>query len=370
MGGSVHGGDTRLVVARTNSEERLSTLYVPRGSEQIPIGQLNCGDIGIVTKLAQAQTGDTLADRQHVVSLPRIEFPNPLFAVAVHPKSKNDTAKLSPSLTRICEEDPSLSWGAESATSEMILRGMGQTHIETAIAKLHNKFAVDVETTVPKVAYQETITRHGQSRYRHKKQTGGAGQFAEIEMAVEPSSPGAGYEFEWKVFGGAISSSYQTSIEKGIRSVMESGVVAGYHVHDVKAVVLDGKEHPVDSKPIAFEIAARRVFRDAFEQANPVLLEPIYRFTIIVPEDNAGDVMGNLNTKRAQIVGVDQVGNKAVITADAPLVEMQRYSNDLRSLTQGRGIYELKFERYANVPTQLAQAIIAKHKAEKKEEEE
>lgn len=370
MGDAVHGGDTRLMVARTNSEERLSTLYIARGTEQSPIGQINTGDIGIVTKLAQAQTGDTLCDRAHIVELPRIEFPNPLFTVAVHPKSKNDTAKLSPSLTRICEEDPSLSWGSEPSTSEMILRGMGQTHIEVAIAKLHNKFGVDVETTIPKVAYLETITKHGQARYRHKKQTGGAGQFAEIEMSVEPSTPGAGYEFEWKVFGGAVSSSYQTSIEKGIRSVLETGVVAGYHVSDVKATVVDGKEHAVDSKPIAFEIAARHVFRDAFEQANPVLLEPIYRFTIIIPQDNAGDVMGNLNTKRAQIVTMDQVGTKAVITADAPLAEMQRYSTDLRSLTQGRGVYELKFERYANVPSNLAQAIITKHKAEKKEEEE
>ncbi len=370
MNGSLHGGDTRLVVSRTNSEERISTVYVPRGQEQMPIGQLNCGDLGIVTKLAQAQTGDTLCDRQHVVALPHIEFPNPLFAVAVHPRSKNDTAKLSPSLTRICEEDPSLHWNTEAATSEMILRGMGQNHIEVAIAKLHNKFGVDVETTIPKVEYHEAITKHGQSRYRHKKQTGGAGQFAEIEMAVEPTAPGAGYEFEWKVFGGAISNSYQSSIEKGIRSVMETGVVAGYTVSDVKCMVLDGKEHPVDSKPIAFEICSRRVFREAFELAGPILLEPIYRFTIFVPEDNAGDVMGNLNTKRAQIVSMEQVGNKAVITADAPLAEMQRYSNDLRSLTQGRGIYEQKFDRYAQVPSHLAQAIITKHKAERKEEEE
>jgi elongation factor G len=370
MGGTLHSGDTRLVIPRTNTEERISTLYVTRGSEQIPIGQLNCGDIGVVTKLAQAQTGDTLCDRQHIVELPRIQFPNPLFAVAVHPKSKNDTAKLSPSLTRIVEEDPSLSWGTEAATAEMILRGMGQNHIEVAIARLHNKFAVDVETTIPRVEYHETIVKRGQSRYRHKKQTGGAGQFAEIEMAVEPSAPGEQYVFEWKVFGGAISSSYQSSIEKGIRSVLETGVVAGYPVYDVKCQVLDGKEHPVDSKPIAFEIAARRVFREAFEQAGPVLLEPIYRFNITVPEDHAGDVMGNLNTKRAQIVSMDQAGNKAIITADAPLSEMQRYSTDLRSLTQGRGFYDMKFERYANVPSHLAQAIIAKHKAEMKEEEE
>jgi elongation factor G len=302
--------------------------------------------------------------------LPRIEFPNPLFAVAVHPRTKNETAKLSPSLTRVCEEDPSLSWNMEMATSEMILRGMGQNHIEVAIAKLHNKFGVDVDTTIPKVEYHETITKHGQARHRHKKQTGGAGQFAEIEMAVEPTAPGEEYEYQWKVFGGSISNSFQGSIEKGIKSVMETGVIAGYRVHDVKSMVLDGKEHPVDSKPIAFEICARRVFREAFEQAGPVLLEPIYRFTIMVPEGSAGDVMGNLNTKRAQIISMDQRGSKTVITADAPLAEMLRYATDLRSLTQGRGYYEQKFERYAQVPSQLAQVIIAKHKAEKKEEED
>jgi elongation factor G len=368
--GPVKSGETRLVNVRTNDEERIAALFVQRGKEQITVPLLHVGDIGTVAKLGSALTNDTLCDRAHCVQMPGIEFPNPLFSVAIHPKTKNDAAKISASLVRLCEEDPSLRHLNDLSTKETLLLGMGQAHIDVAVHHLHNKFSVDVETTVPKVSYRETILRHGQSRYRHKKQTGGAGQFAEIEMAVEPSDPGAGYVFEWKVFGGAISGSYQTSIEKGIKQVMENGVVAGYPVSDVKCIVLDGKEHAVDSKPIAFEIAARNVFREAFAEANPQLLEPIYRFTIIVPEASAGDVMGNLKTKRAQIIGMDQRANKTVITADAPLAEMQRYSTDLRSITQGRGIFDMQFEHYAPVPPNLAQTIIAKHKAEAKPDDE
>lgn len=368
--GPVKGGDTRLVNVRSNDEERIATLFVQRGKEQIVTPILHVGDIGTVTKLNSVLTSDTLCDRAHCVNLAPIEFPNPLFAVAVHPKTKNDAAKISSSLVRLCEEDPSLRHTNDASTKETLLLGLGQAHIDVAVHHLHNKFGADVETTIPKVSYRETILKHGQSRYRHKKQTGGAGQFAEIEMAVEPSAPGAGYEFEWKVFGGAISGSYQTSIEKGIRQVLETGVVAGYPVGDVRCIVLDGKEHAVDSKPIAFEIAARNVFREAFEAAGPVLLEPIYRFIIIVPEASAGDVMSNLKTKRAQIIGMDQRGNKTVITADAPLAEMQRYSTDLRSITQGRGIFDMQFEHYAALPPNLAQPIIAKHKAERKVEDE
>ena len=368
--GPIKGGDTRLVNNRTNEEERIASIFVQRGKEQITVPLLHAGDIGTAAKLTSALTNDTVSDRGHAVQLPPIEFPNPLFSVAIQPKTKNDAGKISASLVRLCEEDPSLRHTNDSSTKETLLLGMGQAHIDVAVHHLHNKFGVDVDTTVPKVSYRETILKHGQSRYRHKKQTGGAGQFAEIEMAVEPSEPGAGYVFEWKVFGGAISGSYQTSIEKGIKQVMENGVVAGYPVGDVKCIVLDGKEHAVDSKPIAFEIAARNVFREAFEQANPQLLEPIYRFTIIVPEASAGDVMGNLKTKRAQIIGMDQRANKTVITADAPLAEMQRYSTDLRSITQGRGIFDMVFDHYAPMPPNLAQTIIAKHKAEARPDEE
>lgn len=246
----------------------------------------------------------------------------------------------------------------------MVLMGMGPAHIDVAVSRLKSKFGVEVDTSIPKVPYRETISRRGEARHRHKKQTGGAGQFAEIEMAVEPATPGENFEFQWKVVGGSISHSYESSIEKGVRQVLDTGVIAGYKVSGVRAQVLDGKEHAVDSKPIAFEIAARSVFREAFEQASPSLLEPIYEFVIFVPDTYAGDVMSALKTKRAQVMGMDQRGNKTVITAHAPLAEMQRFGNDLRSLTQGRGVFELKFDRYARVPPALAEPIIAKHKAE------
>ena len=216
--GPISGGDNRLIVTRSNSEERITTLHVPRGKEQIQVPTLHVGDLGVVTKLNSALTGDTLCDKQHHLGLPSITFPNPLLAMAVHPKSKNDTAKLSPSLTRLCEEDPSLQWHNDPITHETVLFGMGQSHVEVAVHHLHNKFGVDVETSLPKVPYRETIMKMGQARYRHKKQSGGAGQFGEVEMSVEPTEPGAGYEFGWKVFGGAVSSSYQASIEKGINS--------------------------------------------------------------------------------------------------------------------------------------------------------
>lgn len=368
--GPIKSGDLRLINARTGEEERIGSLFVQRGKEQVPATILHVGDIGTLTKLGNVQTGDTLCDKAHGVTLPGIAFPNPLFAVAVHPKSKSDASKLSTSLARLCEEDPSLRTVYDASTKETLLLGMGQAHIDVAVHHLHNKFGVDVETTIPKVSYRETITRHGQSRYRHKKQTGGAGQFAEIEMMVEPTEPGAGYAFEWKVFGGAISSSFQPSIEKGIKQVMETGVLAGYPIVDVKCTVLDGKEHPVDSKPIAFEICARRVFRDAFMNASPVLLEPIYHFRIVVPEAAQGDVITILRTKRAQIVSMDQHGSRAIIEAEAPLAEMQRFSNDLRSVTQGRGFYTMEFDHYAPVPHHIAQAIIAQHTAAAQSEEE
>ncbi len=368
--GPVRGGDTRLVNARTNEEERIATLLVPRGKEQFPVPILHVGDIGVLPKLSSAQTSDALCDRAHCAALPPIEFPNPLYAVALYPKSKNDAAKISTALARLCEEDPSLRHVNDPSTKETLLLGLGQAHVDVAIHHLQTHFGVEVDATLPKISYRETVTKRGQARYRHKKQTGGAGQFAEIEMIVEPSTPGAGYEFEWQVFGGAISSSFQPSIEKGIKQVMETGVLAGYPIIDVKCIVLDGKEHPVDSKPIAFEICARHVFKMAFEQAGPVLLEPIYTFTIVVPEANQGDVMANLKTKRAQIIGMDHRGNKAIIEAQAPLAEMQRYGNDLRSLTQGRGFYTMKFDHYAPVPPNIAQAIIAKYRAERHAEEE
>jgi elongation factor G len=237
-----------------------------------------------------------------------------------------------------------------------------------AVHRLQAKYGVNVQTDVPKVPYQETITKSASSMYRHKKQTGGAGQFAEVHMRLDPQPHGAGYAFTSEVFGGAISSSFYPSIEKGVKSVMERGVIAGYPVVDVKAVVFDGKEHPVDSKDIAFQTAGREVFKLAFKSANPVLLEPIFVVEVSVPEEYMGDVMSDFNTRRGRVLGMEQKGNRTVIRASVPQAEVMRYSTDLRSMTQGRGTYTVQFDRYEPVPSHLAQEIVAQHKEEADEE--
>jgi elongation factor G len=240
---------------------------------------------------------------------------------------------------------------------------MGDQHIDVAIRKAESKFQTSLYTELPKVPYQETITKHGEATYRHKKQTGGAGQFGEVSMRIEPL-PNADYEFSNDVFGGAVSSSYMPAIEKGIKSVMKEGAVAGYPVKNVKVSVYDGKEHPVDSKPVAFEIAGREAFKLCVKDASPVLLEPIMDVRIVVPEANMGDVMGDMNTRRARIQGMDTEKGRSIVTAQVPLAEIQRYTTDLRSITGGRGVFTMEFSHYEVVPTHIAQEIIAARQKE------
>jgi elongation factor G len=356
--------DSRVHNSRSGEEERLGQLYVLRGKEQISVPHLRCGDIGAVAKLDSTVTGDTLCDEEHPVMLPGPVFPAPVYSVAVSPKSKSDQAKLGPTMSRICEEDPTLRWRQEPSTKEMLLQGMGDAHVGIAIQRMSNRFDVEVETSTPKVPYQETITRTHADRYRHKKQTGGAGQFAEVHLRVEPLPQGTGFEYDWEVRGGNISTGFQGSIEKGIKQVLDQGVIAGYPVVDVKAVVYDGKEHPVDSKDIAFQIAGREVFKKVVIGASPVLLEPIHRVSVTVPEEYTGDIIGDLNTRRAQVQGMDQRAGKTVISALAPFAEMQRYATDLRSLTQGRGLFSMTFDHYEQVPHHLQQEIVEAHKQE------
>ncbi len=359
--------DSRVWNARANQEERVGQLYVMRGKEQIPVDELKAGDIGGVAKLNVSLTNDTLCDRSRPLQLKPIEFPAPVYFVAVEPKTQSDLDKLGPALTRLTEEDPTLRWERRVETRQTVLGGLGDTHIDVAKNRLEQKFGVHIELVPPKVPYKETITKVATAQYRHKKQTGGAGQFAEVHLRVEPLPRGQEFEFGNEVFGGAISSSFMPSIEKGIRTVMEQGVIAGYPVTDVKAVVYDGKEHPVDSKDIAFQIAAREVFKLAVQKAGPVLLEPIYNVRIIVPEQYTGDVLGDLNTRRARVLGMEQERGKTVITAQVPLAEMLRYAIDLRSMTQGRGVYTMEFSHYEIVPDYIAQQIIAEAQKEKQE---
>ena len=356
--------DTRVWNVQKEAEERIGNLYVMRGKEQIPVKALHAGDIGTVPKLNVTGTGDTLAEKGHPLRLPQPEYPEALYRVAVVPQSQSDSTKLGPTLTRLCEEDMTLSWYQDGSTKQTILQGMGDQHIDVAIRKARSKFQLNLSTEPPRVPYRETITKKGTGKYRHKKQTGGAGQFAEVHMRVEPN-PDENYTFVWEVFGGAISSSFQPAIEKGIKNVMKEGILAGYPVVNVKIAVFDGKEHPVDSKPIAFEIASREAFKLAFQDAGPVLLEPIYQVRIIVPEENMGDVLSDLNTRRARVQGMDSEKGRSIIRAQVPLAEMLRYVTDLRSLTGGRGVFEMEFSHYEQVPAHIQQQIIDERRKEK-----
>ncbi len=360
--------DAQLADTRTGRSSRIANLFHVRGKDLQNTDELVAGDIGVITKLDDVLTGDTLSAPEQAFAIEPPPYPQPLYSVAITPVSQADSAKIGPSLHALTEEDPTLRSQTLSATKQTVLSGMGETHVDVAVHRLASKYGVHMETQVPKVAYQETITKSASSMYRHKKQTGGAGQFAEVHMRLDPQPHGQGYEFTSEVFGGTISSSFFPSIEKGIRSVLDNGVIAGYPVVDVKAVVFDGKEHPVDSKDIAFQTAGREVFKLAFKAANPVLLEPIYIIEVTVPEEYMGDVMSDFNTRRGRVLGMEQKGNRTVIRATVPQAEIMRYSTDLRSMTQGRGIYTTEFDRYEPVPSHLAQDVIAQHKEEVDEE--
>jgi elongation factor G len=360
--------DSRVLSADTGEEERLGQLSAPQGKEQIAVARISAGDIGVVAKLSETGTGHTLCDKDHPVKLAGIEFPTPIFSVAVSPKTKADSAKMGAGLTRVVDEDPTFEWHLERSTRQTILSGMGDAHIDIACRRLARKFGVEVLTAVPKVPYRETITRQAEDTYRHKKQTGGAGQFAQVTMRLDPVEPDTGFSYEWKVFGGAISTSFRPSIEKGIKSVLENGVLAGYPVVDVAVAITDGKEHPVDSKDIAFQIAGREGFKSAFMQAGPVLLEPLCEVAINVPEEYMGDILNDMNTRRGRVLGMDQRGGRSIVTAQVPLAEMQRYSTSLRAITQGRGVYTMKIVSYEQVPSHLTEEIIAAGKREAAEQ--
>lgn len=350
--------DSRVWNHSKGEEERLGSLYIMRGKDQEPVKNLHAGDIGIVAKLGETATGDTLGDKGHPLKIPMPEYPNALFTVAIQPKTQADSTKISPTLTRLTEEDLTLSWYQESSTNQTLLQGMGDQHIDVAIRKAETKFQVGLDTEIPRVPYRETITRTGNASYRHKKQTGGSGQFAEVHMQIEPLPEGE-FEFVNKVFGGAISSGFMPAIEKGVRSVLKSGVVAGYPVEKVRVAITDGKEHPVDSKAVAFEAAGREAFKLAVKDAGPVMLEPIVDIRITVPEASMGDVLGDLNTRRARVQGMETDRGRSVVTAQVPLAEVQRYTTDLRSMTGGRGVFTRTMSHYQVVPAHVTEELIA-----------
>ncbi|MGB7875003.1 MAG: elongation factor G [Anaerolineales bacterium] len=361
--------DERVWNQNKGEEERMSGLHIQRGKDQIAVKVVHSGDIASVAKLSVTATGDTFCDRGHPLTIPSPEYPSALYRVAIGPKTQADAAKISPSLTRLCEEDMTLSWYNEQATRQTILQGMGDQHIDVAIRRAETKFQVGLETFEPKVPYREGITRNASAQYRHKKQSGGSGQFGEVHLRIEPY-PDDDFEFTDELVGMNLSKSYLPAIEKGISAAMKQGVIAGYPMSNVKVIVYDGKEHPVDSKPVAFEIAGRGAFKEAVQDAGPVLFEPIMNVRVVVPESNMGDVMSDLNTRRGRVQGTESERGNTVVMAHVPLAEMLRYTTNIRSITGGRGYFTMEFDHYEIIPQHLAADIIEAHKQEMAEKEE
>jgi elongation factor G len=355
--------DAHLMNAKKNADERMANPHIMRGKDQFAVKVVHAGDIASVAKLSVTATGDTLAEKNHLVTIDPPKYPNALYRVAIQPKTQADAAKISGTLTRLCEEDMTLSWYNERATNQTILQGMGEQHIDVAVRRAGTKFQVNLVIAEPKVPYREGITRKASAQYRHKKQSGGAGQFGEVHLRIEPL-PEAEFEFTDELVGMNLSRSYLAPIEKSIRATMEHGVIAGYTMSNVKVIVYDGKEHPVDSKPIAFETAGREAFKIAVQEAGPVLFEPIYNVHITVPDAHMGDVMSDLNTRRGRVQGTESDRGSTVVIAHVPLAEMLKYTTQLRSFTGGRGHFTMEFDHYETVPSHLASGIIEAHKKE------
>jgi elongation factor G len=345
--------------------ERIGQLFIMRGKNQEPIPKIRAGDIGAVAKLNVTATGDTLSSREKPLKIVSISFPKPTFSEAVFPKGKSDLDKLGPSLAKMAEEEPTLQVHRDTDTNETILSGLGDTQLDVAAEKMARKFGVNVQLETPKVPYRETITTSTQAEYKHKKQTGGHGQYGHVFLELEPLPRGGGREFVDKVVGGRIPKNYIPAVEKGVNEAFEDGVLAHYPVADIKVTVYDGSFHPVDSSEICFKIAGAGALKKGLAEANPVLLEPIMNIKVSAPEDYTGDIIGDLNTKRAQVQGMIPENGINVIEAQVPLAEVQRYAIDLKSITQGKGSYTMEFSHYHEAPPAVAQKVIARKQAEK-----
>jgi len=367
LSGTLHA-ESVIANPRTGKSEKLTHLFRPQGKDQAEVRDAVAGDILQVSKVEGLNIGDTLCEDRETVTLPPMVFPAPMVAFAVEPKKRGDEAKISTSLTRIDESDPGFVVRRDSKTHELVITGMSNLHVDIMVERL-KRAGVEVLTKPPRIPYLETIAAKGDAKYRHKKQTGGAGQFAEVWMRVEPLERGKGFEFENEVVGGAVSQPFVASAEKGVRQAMEQGVIAGYPVVDVRVTVYDGKEHPVDSKDIAFQIAGRSAFKEAVMQAKPVLLEPVVLLEIMVPSQFIGDVTGDISSRRGRIQGTDSHGDMQIIKALVPQGEVAKYSSELRSMTGGAGSFTMEFSHYDVVPPKLAEQIIAQSKKDHEDKE-
>ena len=348
---------------RTRKDERIGQLYLIRGKEQIGVPLIGPGDIGSATRLGDVITNDTLASHDRVLQLAPIVFPKPSYSATIKPKTRADLDKLGSALHNVIEEDPSLLMSRDAQTGETILAGIGEPHLQIIADRMKRKFNVNVDLELPRVPYRETIRGKAEAQYRHKKQTGGAGQFGDVTLRVEPLPPDPTredpLEFVNGIVGGVIDRSFIPAVEKGVRAAMNEGVASGNHVVDVRVTLCDGKMHPVDSKDIAFQIAGHEAFKLAALKALPAIMEPVYMLEIVVPDQYAGDIMSDMTTRRGRVMGMLPDGSgRTTISAQAPLAEVQRYATDLRSLTQGRGRFSMAYDHYDDVPAHLAQGLI------------
>ena len=354
--------DTPCWNASRDHEERVGKLHVMQGKQQIPVAELRAGDIGAVAKLKDTCTGDTLSSKDHQIVLRHIDYPEAAIAFAVEPKARGDEDKLGTAVARIIEEDPSIRFHRDEQTKEFLISGQGQLHVEIVVHKLKKKYNVDVILHPPKVPYRETITRPADAHGRHKKQSGGHGQFADCKITIEPLARGGDFEFVDEIFGGSIPRQYIPAVEKGIQEARKKGYLAGFPVVDFRVRLKDGQYHDVDSSEMAFKIAGSMAFQQGMEQARPTLLEPVMHVDITAPVEYVGDLMGDLNSRRGRVEGVDADGETETVKARVPFSEMLLYGTTLRSITQGRGSFHMEFSHYEEVPRALQEKIITEAK--------
>ncbi|NJN64159.1 MAG: hypothetical protein HC882_04285 [Acidobacteria bacterium] len=353
--------------ATTSTAEKLSGLSAPHGKAGEKVSDLHAGDLGFVTKLKNTHTGDTLvSDKNHAAIVARIPFPKSVIAYAVHAGADDD--KVAAALQKLAFEDPTLTLERDRRSHELMLGGLGIDHLRTVMDKMKRRYGVSGQLQKPKIPYLETITKKASSMYRHKKQTGGAGQFAEVHMRIEPLPRGSDFVYVSEIVGGAISRNFWPSIEKGVRQMLENGVIAGFPLVDVKAVIFDGKEHPVDSKDVAFQVAGRQVFKKCVAEAGAVVLEPIMKVMVTCPDDAMGDILGDLSRRRGKVQGSDTVAGRTVITALVPMAEVLEYSSTLKSLTADRGSYDMELDHYERVPPDIQATLAAAHKPDESED--
>jgi len=363
--------DSTVLNGAKGVKERVGQLLLLRGKQQTPVESLGAGDMGAVVKLKETGTGDTLCDEKAPIRLPEISFPAPVISFAVEPKAKGDEDKMSTAFTRLREEDPTIQIRYDPQTKETVVSGMGRAHVEIVAERLKRKFGVDVTLKTPRVPYKETVkARVREVQGRHKKQTGGRGQFGDCWIHMDPLPRGGGFEFANQVVGGAIPRNYIPAVEKGVVEGMERGPLAGYPVVDLKVTLYDGSTHPVDSSELAFKLAGRLAFRKAMTQAKPTLLEPIMGVEVIAPGDCMGDIVGDLNSKRGRVLGIEAKGRNQAVKANVPLAEILEYDSRLRSITGDRGDYSMEFSHYEEVPAQIQEKIVAEAKRPVEEEEE